>query len=75
MSGFESPASYAAAALVVFAMVISSCNAYPTEPSGDATEAAAGPAFSLPAAQGGTVSLADFRSKKDVLLYFSMGPG
>jgi cytochrome oxidase Cu insertion factor (SCO1/SenC/PrrC family) len=33
------------------------------------------PDFSLPDAQGPPVSLADYRGKKDVLLYFSMGPG
>ena len=32
------------------------------------------PAFTLPTASGGTVSLSDFASKP-VLLYFSMGPG
>ncbi len=33
------------------------------------------PAFTLPSAEGGSVSLADFRGHKAVLLYFSMGPG
>lgn len=33
------------------------------------------PEFSLPSAQGATVSLAEFRGRKPVLLYFSMGPG
>lgn len=33
------------------------------------------PDFSLPAAGGGEVSLGDYRGKKAVLLYFSMGPG
>ena len=33
------------------------------------------PGFTLPAGQGGTASLSDFRNKKAVLLYFSMGPG
>jgi hypothetical protein len=32
------------------------------------------PNFALKAADGSTVSLSDF-AKKDVLLYFSMGPG
>ena len=32
------------------------------------------PAFTLPAASGGSVSLSDFVGKP-VLLYFSMGPG
>jgi peroxiredoxin Q/BCP len=31
------------------------------------------PAFSLPSAQGRTVSLAESRGRKPVLLYFSMG--
>jgi len=34
----------------------------------------AAPNFSLPAADGGEVSLADYRGSS-VLLYFSMGPG
>jgi hypothetical protein len=36
---------------------------------------AAAPNFTLPSASGGTVTLAAFREKKRVLLYFSMGPG
>jgi len=31
------------------------------------------PAFSLPSAQGGSVSLGEFRDRRPVLLYFSMG--
>lgn len=33
------------------------------------------PDFALPAAGGEDVSLSDYRGKKAVLLYFSMGPG
>jgi cytochrome oxidase Cu insertion factor (SCO1/SenC/PrrC family) len=33
------------------------------------------PAFTLPSAEGGTVSLSDFRGRKPALLYISMGPG
>jgi cytochrome oxidase Cu insertion factor (SCO1/SenC/PrrC family) len=33
------------------------------------------PAFALPTSDGGEVSLPEFRGKKAVLLYFSMGPG
>ena len=33
------------------------------------------PAFSLPASDGKTVSLADFAGKQDVLLYFNMAYG
>lgn len=33
------------------------------------------PDFRLPSAQGREVALEDFRGKRAVLLYFSMGPG
>ncbi len=33
------------------------------------------PDFSLPSTSGDTVSLSEFRGRKAVLLYFSMGPG
>lgn len=33
------------------------------------------PEFTLPAANGGTVSLSDFVGKRHVLLFFSMGSG
>ncbi len=33
------------------------------------------PGFTLSSAHGGTISLADYRGHKAVLLYFSMGPG
>jgi hypothetical protein len=33
------------------------------------------PAFALPSAEGGQVSLRDFQGRSPVLLYFSMGPG
>ena len=35
----------------------------------------AAPAFDLPAAAGGTVSLADYRGNQPVLLYFHMADG
>jgi hypothetical protein len=35
----------------------------------------AAPDFSLPISEGKTLSLSEFRGKKAVLLYFSMGPG
>jgi cytochrome oxidase Cu insertion factor (SCO1/SenC/PrrC family) len=43
--------------------------------SSAARVSAPAPNFSLRSAQGETVSLAGFRSRKPVLLYFSMGPG
>jgi hypothetical protein len=55
--------------------VLSACGGYPTEPAPGRSEGDSAPAFRLPAAQGGSVALADFRNKRDVLLYFSMGPG
>lgn len=33
------------------------------------------PDFELPSAGGGDVRLSDYRGEKQVLLYFSMGPG
>jgi hypothetical protein len=33
------------------------------------------PAFALPSAEGGQVSVRDFQGRSAVLLYFSMGPG
>lgn len=33
------------------------------------------PDFTLPAAGGSSASLSDYKGKKAVLLYFSMGPG
>lgn len=33
------------------------------------------PAFTLPSANGDSVSLADFQGHQSLLLYFSMGPG
>jgi hypothetical protein len=33
------------------------------------------PAFALPSAEGGHVSIRDFQGRSAVLLYFSMGPG
>ena len=35
----------------------------------------AAPGFDLPSATGGRAFLSDFRGRKPVLLYFSMGPG
>jgi cytochrome oxidase Cu insertion factor (SCO1/SenC/PrrC family) len=60
---------------VLALLVASACNQQSTE--GQTEGASVGepaPAFELPSATGGRVSLSDFKSK-DVLLYFSMGPG
>lgn len=64
-------------ATVILAVVLTAC-----EQGNPAGEGAGGPIkvgepapdFSLPAAGGGKVSLADYRGSS-VLLYFSMGPG
>jgi len=64
-------------AVLMLAMVLVGC-----EQGRPAAEGAGGPIkvgdaapnFSLPAAEGGKVSLADYRGSP-VLLYFSMGPG
>ena len=70
--------SLTSAALALLAVVGVACGGGGTAaPSGgpDLRPGDPAPAFSLPSAQGGTVSLAQFRGLKPVLLYFSMGPG
>jgi cytochrome oxidase Cu insertion factor (SCO1/SenC/PrrC family) len=62
------------------ALLIAACQQQP----GTTTQATAGspvkegskaPQFVLPSAAGEKMSLAGFRGRKPVLLYFSMGPG
>ncbi len=60
---------------LALAVVLAVCGGYPTEPVAGRTEGATAPDFELPSAADGTVALGDYRNKKDVLLYFSMGPG
>jgi cytochrome oxidase Cu insertion factor (SCO1/SenC/PrrC family) len=63
------------------AMLLGSACSSSTTSQGDAGRTSAprvgapAPNFSLPSAQGGTISLAGFHGRKAVLLYFSMGPG
>lgn len=64
-------------AVLMLAMVLVGCER--GRPAGDGAGGPikvgdAAPNFSLPAADGGKVSLADYRGSS-VLLYFSMGPG
>jgi hypothetical protein len=66
--------------LAVLAVAGVACGASDTpgvKPSGNPSLRVGDPApgFKLPSAQGGTVSLDEFRGYKPVLLYFSMGPG
>jgi peroxiredoxin Q/BCP len=64
--------------IVVVAVLAAGCDTEPVEPVGGASAPVAvgdrAPAFTLPAADGSDVSLADFGGRP-VLLYFSMGPG
>lgn len=64
-------------AVLMLAVVLVGCEQ--ASPAGDGAGGPirvgdAAPSFSLPAAEGGEVSLADYRGSP-VLLYFSMGPG
>jgi hypothetical protein len=66
------------AALVLLGLASAACggggSAGSPPPSGEGPRVGdPAPAFSLPSAQGGTVSLGEFRGRKAVLLYFSMG--
>jgi cytochrome oxidase Cu insertion factor (SCO1/SenC/PrrC family) len=72
--------SFSAVALALVGLVAAACGSggpagSPT-PAGNSLEVGdPAPGFTLPSAQGDTVSLAQFRGHKPVLLYFSMGPG
>jgi cytochrome oxidase Cu insertion factor (SCO1/SenC/PrrC family) len=55
--------------------VVGACNQQSTKSQNEgASVGEPAPAFELPSATGARVSLSDFKGK-DVLLYFSMGPG
>lgn len=64
---------------VLLALVVSACGgsegggASPSDEFLRVGEPA--PGFEMPSAEHGQVSLADFRGRKPILLYFSMGPG
>lgn len=45
----------------------------PPSPAGAATDLGVAPAFSLPAVGGSTVSLEEFRGRKNVLLFINEG--
>jgi hypothetical protein len=61
--------------LVSASILATACSSGPTKPLPGRGVGDPGPDFRLSSALGGTVALADYRNKKDVLLYFSMGPG
>jgi hypothetical protein len=68
---------FGAALLVPLALVGVACGTPQpaTNGEGPIRVGAMAPGFTLASAQGGTISLADYRGHKAVLLYFSMGPG
>ena len=45
----------------------------PSSPAGEATDLGLAPAFSLPAVDGSTISLEEFRGRKNVLLFVNEG--
>jgi cytochrome oxidase Cu insertion factor (SCO1/SenC/PrrC family) len=64
------------AAILLLPLLAACSRSEPNRPA-DVDELSVGhaaPAFTLPSAAGGSVSLSDFKGKP-VLLYFSMGPG
>ncbi len=70
--------SFLAAALALLGLASAACGGGGTAgspPSADEGPQIGdpAPAFSLPSAQGGSVSLGEFRGREAVLLYFSMG--
>ncbi len=71
--------SFVAAVLALLGLASAACGGGGSAGSPTPTRAShrvgdPAPAFSLPSAQGGPVSLGEFRGRKAVLLYFSMGP-
>jgi hypothetical protein len=68
---------FGVALLVTLALVGVACGTGQpaTTGEGPVRVGAMAPGFTLSSAQSGTISLADYRSHKAVLLYFSMGPG
>ena len=71
--------SFLAAALAILGLVSAACGSAGTAGSPPSAGQSPrigdpAPAFSLPSAQDGSVSLGEFRGRKAVLLYFSMGP-
>jgi hypothetical protein len=67
---------------IVLLLTLSGCRSAPAAPeeipnagSGSLRVGDTAPDFTLPAATGGTVSLARLREQQDVLLYFNMAYG
>jgi hypothetical protein len=67
---------------IALLLTLSGCRSAPAEPeertdggSGSLSVGDTAPDFTLPAATGGTVSLASLREQQDVLLYFNMAYG
>lgn len=67
----------AVAAIFALVFLLAACTklAPPSSTTSEVTVGDEAPAFTLPSANGDSVSLADFQGHKPVLLYFSMGPG
>jgi AhpC/TSA family len=59
---------------LVAALILATCGGDPG-PQRSIDEGDAAPDFTLPSAEGGTISLSSYVGAKPVLLYFSMGPG
>jgi hypothetical protein len=64
-----------AGAFVILLTTLSGCTGGTEDDASPVGVGAEAPPFTLAAAEGGTVALADYVGRKPVLLYFSMGPG
>jgi len=64
-----------AVAMLLLALPACSTTGESSAPSGDLEVGEVAPDFTLPSAEGESVSLEHYRGHQPALLYFSMGPG
>jgi cytochrome oxidase Cu insertion factor (SCO1/SenC/PrrC family) len=71
------PGRWLFAGAITLALIAAACGPDPTKQRAPQPVKVGGaaPAFTLKTPEGKPISLADYRDRRPVLLYFSMGPG